>query len=93
MTCHGVAECVVAGGRVVVENGNLVDVVQGGGRFVPTPPNAPFIYMKIQEREKVTNSALMTVECKQEDSSQLWGNCGCNGYVLTDIRKRLLREY
>ena len=53
MTCEGVAEYVIAGGRVAVENGVLLDVPQGAGRFVPTPPNAPYVYMKVQEREKV----------------------------------------
>ena len=40
---HGVAEWVIAGGRVVVEEGQL-KTAKGAGRFVPTPPFSPYVY-------------------------------------------------
>ncbi|CAG0910724.1 unnamed protein product, partial [Cyprideis torosa] len=37
---------------VVVDEGD-VKVTQGAGRFIPTPPNSPFVYWRIREREKL----------------------------------------
>ncbi|XP_023933033.1 dihydropyrimidinase isoform X2 [Lingula anatina] len=50
MECHGVAEVVIANGRIVLEDGQL-HVVQGIGRFIPTPPNAEFVYGRVAGRE------------------------------------------
>ncbi|CAG0915175.1 unnamed protein product [Notodromas monacha] len=52
MICHGVPEYVVAGGRVVLDEGEL-RVSQGAGRFIATPPYSPHIYLRVHEREKV----------------------------------------
>ncbi|GAB6032317.1 hypothetical protein CHUAL_010955 [Chamberlinius hualienensis] len=52
MTCHGIAEWVISNGRIVVEDGE-VHVTQGAGRFIPTPPHSPYLYMRVAEREKV----------------------------------------
>lgn len=52
MTCHGVPLYVITNGRIVVEEGE-VHVTQGVGRFIPTPPFSPYVFMKINERDKV----------------------------------------
>ncbi|XP_067126841.1 dihydropyrimidinase-like isoform X2 [Centruroides vittatus] len=51
MTCHGVPEYVVTQGRIVLEEGEL-HVCQGMGRFVPMPPYSPFVFGRINDREK-----------------------------------------
>jgi len=51
MTCHGVPECVITGGMVVLENGQL-DVTEGHGKFVPTPPNSQFVFGRLDTRNK-----------------------------------------
>lgn len=43
MVCHGVPEYVLVGGRVCVDEGNL-KVVQGHGKFIPTPTHSEFVY-------------------------------------------------
>ena len=53
MDVHGVCDYVICGGRVVVDEGQL-KTAQGMGRFIPTPTYAPHVYMRLKEREKVT---------------------------------------
>ena len=53
MEVHGIADYVITGGRVVVDEGEL-KVVQGGGRFVPNPPHSPYVYERIKEAEEVS---------------------------------------
>lgn len=43
MSCHGVPEYVLVGGRVCLDEGNL-KVVQGHGKFIPTPTHSEFVY-------------------------------------------------
>uniref|UniRef100_A0A1B6DF52 dihydropyrimidinase n=1 Tax=Clastoptera arizonana TaxID=38151 RepID=A0A1B6DF52_9HEMI len=43
MVCHGVPEFVIVNGRICVDEGEL-KAVQGFGRFIETPPFAPFVY-------------------------------------------------
>lgn len=43
MECHGVPEYVIVGGRVCVDERNL-KVVQGHGKFIPTPTYPDFVY-------------------------------------------------
>ena len=43
MEVHGVAEWVLTGGRVVVEEGEL-KVTRGAGSFVPNLPFSPYVY-------------------------------------------------
>lgn len=43
MTCHGIPEYVLTNGQVVVDNCE-VKVVQGLGRYIPTPPYSPYVY-------------------------------------------------
>lgn len=45
MECHGVPEYVLVGGRVCLDEGNL-KVVQGHGKFIPTPTHSEFVYNK-----------------------------------------------
>ena len=52
MEVHGIADCVITGGRVVVDDGEL-KVVQGMGRFVPNPPHSPYVYERIKQAEEV----------------------------------------
>lgn len=51
MACHGVPLYVISRGRVVMENGNL-NVNPGSGCFIPTPPYSPYVYRRIQQRDK-----------------------------------------
>ena len=53
MEVHGIADYVITGGRVVVDDGEL-KVVQGGGQFVPNPPHSPYVYERIKEAEEVS---------------------------------------
>ena len=52
MEVHGVAEVVISGGRVVKDEEGL-HLMQGSGRFVPTPPNAPYVYSRVEARDQV----------------------------------------
>lgn len=50
MKCHGVAETVITGGKVVLDEGEL-RVTQGAGSFVATPANCGFVYGRVAARE------------------------------------------
>ena len=52
MEVHGIADYVISGGRVVVDDGEL-KVVQGMGKFVPNPPHSPYVYERIKQAEEV----------------------------------------
>lgn len=56
MECHGVPEYVIVGGRVCLDEGNL-KVVQGYGKFIPTPTHSEFVY----NNEKVNTMNNMDV--------------------------------
>ena len=47
---HGIAEWVIAGGRVVVEEGH-VRVARGAGNYVATPPFSPYVYDRVKQAE------------------------------------------
>jgi len=51
MEVHGVADYVITGGRVVVEEGQ-VKVARGTGKFVHTPPYSPYVYDKVKLAEE-----------------------------------------
>ena len=53
MTVHGVADVVISGGRVVKDEEGL-HLTQGAGKFIPTPPNAPYVYGRVAARDLVT---------------------------------------
>lgn len=50
MTVHGVADYVLTGGRIVVDNGEI-KVEKGSGQFVPNLPFSPEIYDKVKANE------------------------------------------
>jgi len=52
MEVHGVPAVVVSGGRVVKDEEGL-HLTQGSGQFVPTPPNAPYVYGRVALRDQV----------------------------------------
>ena len=43
MEVHGIAEWVITGGRIVVEDGEL-KVAKGAGKYVPNMPFSPYVY-------------------------------------------------
>ena len=45
------AEWVITGGRVVVEDGN-VKVARGAGKYVPTPPFSAYVYDRVKQAEE-----------------------------------------
>lgn len=51
MEVHGIAEYVISGGRIVVED-EEVKAVGGMGKFVPTLPYSPHVYSRIENRDK-----------------------------------------
>ena len=55
MTCHGVSEYVICGGRVCVDEGQ-VKVLQGYGNYISKAPFCPFVYEPIKERDAVSGS-------------------------------------
>ena len=52
MTVHGVPLSVICGGKVVKDEDGL-HVTQGSGRYVSTPPNAPYVYGRVAARDQV----------------------------------------
>jgi hypothetical protein len=52
MEVHGIADFVVSGGRVVVDEGE-VKVVRGMGQFVKNPAYSPYVYERIKQAEEV----------------------------------------
>ncbi len=52
MEVHGIADFVISGGRVVVDDGEL-KAVRGMGQFVPNPPHSPYVYERIKQAEEV----------------------------------------
>jgi len=68
MCCHGVPVYVVTGGRVAVDNGQVitcmalllpwqpclqVNVVKGSGRYIPRACYSDIVYSAITQRDKV----------------------------------------
>ena len=51
MEVHGVAEWVITGGRVVVEDGD-VKVARGKGSYIPTPPFSAYVYDRVKQAEE-----------------------------------------
>jgi len=50
-TCHGVAEWVITGGMVALDNGE-VKAVEGHGKFVATPPNSHAVFGRLASWNK-----------------------------------------
>jgi len=66
MEVHGVAEWVITGGRVVVEDGEL-KVAKGAGRFVPNLPFSPFVYDKVKAAEEKHAAIWVPVKRSEKD--------------------------
>jgi len=66
MEVHGVAEWVITGGRVVVEDGDL-KVTKGAGRFVPNLPFSPFVYDKVKAAEEKHAAKTVPVKRSEKD--------------------------
>ena len=63
---HGVAEWVVTGGRVVVEEGELRAVARGAGQYVNTPPFSPYVYDRVKEAEEALAKIHVSVQRSEE---------------------------
>merc|ERR1719400_2041269 len=66
MEVHGVAEWVITGGRVVVEDGDL-KVARGKGSYVPTPPFSPYVYDRVKAAEEELAKRMVPVKRSEED--------------------------
>ncbi|PAA72770.1 hypothetical protein BOX15_Mlig032114g1 [Macrostomum lignano] len=60
MVCHGIAEFVISGGRLVVDERQL-KVTQGAGRFVPMPAFPPYVYNRLEKREAAKSAGTVAV--------------------------------
>lgn len=76
MTCHGVTEYVICGGRVCVDEGQ-VKVLQGYGKYISNPPFAPFVYDEVAAREVVR----LNLKCEIRNESK------CTCYCFKLLRK------
>ncbi|XP_064409955.1 dihydropyrimidinase [Latimeria chalumnae] len=52
MVCHGVPVITISRGKVVYEDG-VINVVPGGGKYIPRKPFADFVYKRIKQRDQV----------------------------------------
>lgn len=66
MEVHGIAEWVITGGRVVVEEGQL-KMAKGQGKFVPTPPFSPYVYDKVKAEEEKQDRKWVPVYRSEQD--------------------------
>nr|XP_039253967.1 dihydropyrimidinase-like [Styela clava] len=51
MVCHGVTLCTISRGKIVYQDGKF-NVAAGDGKFIPRKPYAPYVYKKIDCRQK-----------------------------------------
>lgn len=63
---HGIADWVITGGRIVVEEGE-VKVTKGSGRFIPNPPFSPYVYDRVKEEEAKKAALWVGVKRSEED--------------------------
>ena len=66
MEVHGIPEYVIAGGRVVVDDGEL-KVMQGMGRYIENPPYSPYVYDQVKAIEEAKRAREVPVERTDED--------------------------
>eukprot|EP00090_Calanus_glacialis_P016337 TRINITY_DN2559_c0_g1_i1.p1 TRINITY_DN2559_c0_g1~~TRINITY_DN2559_c0_g1_i1.p1 ORF type:complete len:572 (-),score=185.38 TRINITY_DN2559_c0_g1_i1:63-1751(-) len=66
MEVHGLAEWVITGGRVVVEDGEL-KVAKGAGRFVPNLPFSPYVYDQVRAAEEKLAAKTVAVKRSEQD--------------------------
>lgn len=60
MKVHGIADVVISGGRVVKDEDGL-HLTQGAGKFIPTPPNAPYVYNRVAARDRVNTINMLFI--------------------------------
>ena len=63
---HGVAEWVITGGRVVVEEAELRGVARGAGQYVATPPFSPYVYDRVKAAEEALAKMHVSVQRSEE---------------------------
>merc|ERR1711874_586664 len=66
MEVHGVAEYVITGGRLVVDEGEL-KVAKGSGKFVPNPPFSPYVYDRVKAAEDALEKKTVAVKRSEQD--------------------------
>jgi len=66
MEVHGVADYVITGGRLVVDEGQ-VKVAKGAGRFVPNPPFSPYVYDRVKAAEEALEEKNVAVKRSEQD--------------------------
>lgn len=66
MEVHGIADYVITGGRVVVDDGEL-KVARGAGRFVPNPPFSPYVYDRVKAAEQELAEKTVAVKRSEQD--------------------------
>merc|ERR1711892_319636 len=66
MEVHGVAEWVLTGGRVVVEDGEL-KMAKGAGKFVPNLPFSPYVYDQVKAAEEKYAAKTVAVKRSEQD--------------------------
>merc|ERR1712080_364067 len=97
---HGVADWVITGGRLVVEDGKVM-VTRGAGRFIPNLPFSPYVYDKVKEAEEKKAAAWVPVKRSAEDmfvdmsgEGRLWGRCiSINNLVMEIFGDGLLSSF
>ncbi|QQP31655.1 Dihydropyrimidinase, partial [Caligus rogercresseyi] len=67
MTLHGIAETVIASGRIVKSPEEGLRVCTGSGRFVANPPFSPYVYSRVQASEERRNAEEVPVQRTKED--------------------------
>ena len=65
------ADWVITGGRVVVEEGELRAVARGAGQYVNTPPFSPYVYDRVREAEEALAKLHVSVQRSEEVSQHL----------------------
>ena len=66
MNVHGIADCVITNGRLVVEEGEL-KVSQGLGRYIPTNAYSPYVYDQVRKAEEERSAREVGIIRTEED--------------------------
>lgn len=75
LECHGVADIVICGGKIMVDDG-AIRVMQGFGSFIPLPPFSPFVYDKVKAKEERDLLPRQSVARTEEDMVVSTNGCG-----------------
>jgi len=77
---------VISNGRIALDEDGL-HVVQGIGRFIPTPPLAPHVYARLQARE--LNMGPIKVDRSAQPEPKVSGDVRSNGNSNEQTAKKL----